>query len=81
MRSRDGNYSLYGFAGKKAAVLVFMGTDCPLARLYAPRLVELNRDYRAHGVAFLGIYSNAHESDAAIAEAGARVFPRFPGSS
>jgi peroxiredoxin/mono/diheme cytochrome c family protein len=60
--------SLYGFAGKKAVVLVFMGTDCPLARLYAPRLVELNHDYRARGVTFLGIYSNAHESDTDIAE-------------
>ena len=41
--------TLYGFAGKKAVVLVFLGTDCPLANLYAPRLVELNRAYRSRG--------------------------------
>ena len=59
---------LYGFAGKKAAVLVFLGADCPLAKVYAPRLAELNRDYRARGVAFVGINSNAHESEDAIRE-------------
>src|SRR5271157_2886805 len=71
-------FTLYGFAGKKAAVLIFMGTDCPLGRLYAPRLVELNRDYRARGVAFLGIYSNAHESDTEIAEQARRFSIDFP---
>ncbi len=71
-------FTLYGFAGKKAAILVFMGTDCPLARLYAPRLVELNRDYRARGVAFVGIYSNAHESDTDIAEQARAFSIDFP---
>ena len=70
--------SLYGFVGKKAVVLVFMGTDCPIAKLYAPRLVELNRDYRPHGVAFLGIYSNAHESDTEIAEQARTLAIDFP---
>ena len=32
--------SLYGFAGKPGAVLVFTGTDCPLGNLYLPRLIE-----------------------------------------
>ena len=27
--------TLYGYAGKRAVVLVFLGTDCPLANLYA----------------------------------------------
>ena len=60
--------SLYGFAGKKAAVLVFLGTECPLAELYAPRLAELDREFRARGVAFVGINSNAHDSEAQIAD-------------
>src|SRR5436309_10047337 len=54
--------SLYGFAGKKAAVLVFLGAECPLAELYAPRLSELDREFRAKGVAFVGLNSNAHDS-------------------
>ena len=60
--------TLYGFAGKKAVVLVFLGTDCPLANLYAPRLVELNHAYRNRGVVFLGINANAHETETAIRE-------------
>ena len=60
--------SLYGFAGKKAAVLVFLGAECPLAELYAPRLAELDREFRARGVAFVGINSNAHDSEAQIAD-------------
>lgn len=53
---------LYGFAGKKAVVLVFLGTDCPVANLYVPRLVELNQQYKDKGVVFLAINSNAHET-------------------
>jgi len=71
-------FTLYGFAGKKAAVLVFMGTDCPLARLYAPRLVELNREYRARGIAFMGVFSNAHDSVSDIAEQARTFSIDFP---
>src|SRR5262245_43691208 len=59
--------SLYSFVGKRAIVLVFLGTDCPVANLYVPRLIELNREYRFKGVVFLGIDSNAHESPEEIA--------------
>jgi peroxiredoxin len=70
--------SLFGFFGKKAAVLAFMGSDCPLARLYAPRLAELNREYRQRGVVFLGIYPNAHETEAEIAANAAEFGLDFP---
>jgi peroxiredoxin len=60
--------TLYGFQGRKAIVLVFLGNDCPVGKLYAPRLVELDREYRKQGVVFLGINSNAHETEADIAK-------------
>src|SRR5579883_731279 len=60
--------SLYSFIGKKAIVLVFLGTDCPVGNLYVPRLIELNRAYHAKGVVFLGINSNAHETPADVAK-------------
>lgn len=59
---------LYGYRGKKAVVLVFLGTDCPVGNLYAPRLGELARAYRDKGVAFLGINSNARETAEQVAE-------------
>ncbi|WP_406699505.1 redoxin domain-containing protein [Singulisphaera sp. Ch08] len=60
--------SLYGFAGKKAVVLAFLGTDCPVGNLYAPRLAELSKAYQDKGVVFLGINSNAQETVDQVAE-------------
>ena len=59
--------SLYNFIGKRAIVLVFLGTDCPVGNLYVPRLIELNRDYKGKGIVFLGINSNAHETREQVA--------------
>lgn len=43
---------------KKAIVLVFLGTECPVARLYVPTLAEQHEQFRREGVQFLGIYSD-----------------------
>ncbi|HEX6985167.1 MAG TPA: redoxin domain-containing protein, partial [Planctomycetaceae bacterium] len=48
--------------GKRAVVLAFVGTECPLARLYAPRLADLARTYEGQGVAVVGIDPN-HQDD------------------
>jgi peroxiredoxin/mono/diheme cytochrome c family protein len=55
-------HTLYGYQGRKAIVLVFLGNECPVSNLYVPRLNELNNEYRKKGVVFLGINSNAHET-------------------
>jgi peroxiredoxin/mono/diheme cytochrome c family protein len=60
--------TLYGYQGKKAIVLVFMGVDCPVGNLYTPRLIELSREYLSKGVVFLGISSNAHEPEGVVAK-------------
>jgi peroxiredoxin len=54
---------LYGFQGRKAIVLVFLGNECPVGSLYIPRLVEINREFSKKGVVILGINSNAHETE------------------
>ena len=71
-------YSLYGFAGKKGAVLIFMGTECPVGNVYAPRLIELNHEYRSKGFVFLGINSNAGDSESEIAEHAKQFELDFP---
>ena len=43
-------------------VLCFLGTECPLARLYGPRLEALSQKYAAAGVRFMGINSNRQDS-------------------
>ena len=68
LKDADGkNVSLYSFRGKLGVVLVFMGTDCPVGNLYAPRLAELNQKYKDKKVVFLGINSNAQETAAQVA--------------
>jgi peroxiredoxin len=59
---------LYGFAGKKAAVIVFVGTGCPISDLYLPRFAELARKYESAGIPFLAIDSNSGETAAKVAE-------------
>ncbi len=71
-------YSLYGFAGKKGVVLIFMGTECPVGNVYAPRMVVLNHEYRAKGIVFLGINSNAGDTEAEVAEHAKQYELDFP---
>ena len=65
--------SLSSFQGKKASVLVFLGTECPVGNQYLPRLAEIAKAYEPKGVVVLGINSNAHETPEQIA-AHAREF-------
>ena len=46
-------------AGKRATVLVFLGTECPVSNKYAPTVAALERQYRAKGVRFVAVYPNA----------------------
>src|SRR5262249_26865273 len=54
--------SLRDFADRKIVVLAFLGTECPLAKLYGPRLAGLAAKYGDKGVAFVGIDSNRQDS-------------------
>src|SRR5262245_57647950 len=63
---RGASQSLDELADKKLVVLAFLGTECPLARLYAPRLSKLNEEFSPQGVAFLGINANQQDSASEI---------------
>lgn len=54
--------SLADFADRKAVVVLFLGTECPLVKLYANRLNALAKDYAERGVAVVGINSNRQDS-------------------
>jgi peroxiredoxin len=60
--------SLSEFRDSKLVVLAFLGTECPLAKIYAPRLEALAKEYASKGVAVVGIDSNLQDS---ITEIGA----------
>lgn len=75
---RGKQVSLDNFRDQPIVVLVFLGTECPLAKLYGPRLVQLAKDYESRGVAFIGINSNSQDSITEIA-AHARIHKiKFP---
>lgn len=69
---RGKSHSLDDFKDRKLIVLAFLGTECPLAKLYSPRLVELAAEFDDRGVAFVGINANRQDSITEIA-AHARV--------
>lgn len=64
---RGKTHSLSDHKKSKVVVIAFLGTDCPLAKLYGHRLGELQREYGPKGVAFLGINANSHEGITAVA--------------
>jgi peroxiredoxin len=54
--------SLGGFKDRKAVVVFFVDTECPVAALYAPTQIELHRKFAAKGVQFVAINSSAQDS-------------------
>lgn len=46
----------------KLLVVAFIGTECPLMQLYAPRLEKLSQAYNSRGVRFVAIDSNHQDS-------------------
>src|SRR5437660_11171943 len=79
LQNVDGQgHSLHGYKDKKAVVVVFVGTECPIANLYLPSLVELHKKYAGKGIQFLAINSNDQDTAAAVsAHARERKLP-FP---
>src|SRR5262245_45355978 len=59
-------HSLSDLGDKELVVVVFLGTQCPLAKLYGPRLAELAAEFEPRGVGFLSIDANARDSLADI---------------
>lgn len=61
-----GERSLSALAGKKATVLVFLSTECPISNAYVPALRELATNHADAGLQIIGINSNAGQSLKAI---------------
>ncbi|MBX7168191.1 MAG: redoxin domain-containing protein [Pirellulales bacterium] len=71
-------HALADYSDAKLVVLAFIGTECPLVRLYAPRLRELAEQYASQGVQFFAVSSNRQDSItelAAFARESAWPFP------
>jgi len=71
-------HSLAEFKESDVVVVAFLGTECPLAKLYAPRMEQLWQEYRDRGVAFLGVNSNRQDSITELAAHARRHGITFP---
>lgn len=58
--------SLKSLAGKNGTVLIFIAVQCPVSNAYNERMEKLAEDYKAKGIAVVGINSNMAEDAAAV---------------
>jgi peroxiredoxin len=72
------NRSLADYRDHKAVVLVFLGTQCPIANSYAEPLSQLAAKYDAKGVRFLGVNANPEEDLAAVRQHAQEYRLSFP---
>ena len=69
--------ALHDYQEAKVVVLAVLGTECPLAKLYGPRLQELDDRFGSE-VAFIGINANTQDSITEIAAYARRHKIAFP---
>jgi peroxiredoxin len=70
--------SLAEWGDKPVLVVVFLGTECPLAKLYGQKLGEMEKTYAKRGVQFIGINSNQQDTLQEIAGYGTKFGVKFP---
>lgn len=75
---RGKEFSLDNLREAKVVVVAFLGVECPLAKLYARRLEELQRDYADRGVKFIGVDSNRQDSVTELANYARAQEVSFP---
>ncbi|MDB5386539.1 MAG: alkyl hydroperoxide reductase/Thiol specific antioxidant/Mal allergen [Planctomycetaceae bacterium] len=79
LKSPDGAVvELHSQATPQLTVICFLGTECPLARLYGPRLSNLERKFAAQKVRFVGIDSNSQDSPDEVREFAKEHHLSFP---
>jgi peroxiredoxin/mono/diheme cytochrome c family protein len=79
LKDTNGDHvSLSGFKDKKAVVVVFAGTECPINNQYMARLSELHKVYADRGVQFLMINSNRQDTAERVAEHAKQYAIPFP---
>ena len=59
---RGRKWQLEDFSSDKYLIVAFLGTECPLAKLYAARLQSMSGELANQGVRILGVMSNRHDS-------------------
>ena len=61
----------------KPVVIAFLGTECPLAKLYGPKLQTLAERF-SNDVVFVGVCSNVQDSPTEVAQYANKAGITFP---
>lgn len=75
---RGAAWKLKDVPSKNLVVVAFLGTECPLAKLYGPRLNKLQAEFGKRGVTFIGINSNTQDSLQEISNYVAKHQIKYP---
>lgn len=67
---RGRKWTLADFADSEVLVVAFLGTECPLAKLYGNRLSQLEDTFRDRKVRVIGVNSNSQDSLEEVAQFG-----------
>lgn len=78
VESRGATVSLAELTKHPLVVVAFVGIECPVAKLYAPRLEELKAKFQDKNVAFLAIDSNRQDTIAELAAFARAAGLSFP---
>jgi peroxiredoxin len=70
--------SLKSLAGKNGTVLLFIAVQCPVSNAYNERMEKLAQDYKAKGIAVVGINANVAEDAAAVKKHASEHSLTFP---
>jgi len=71
-------HSLKSLAGKNGTVVIFIAVQCPVSNAYNERMEKLAEDYKAKGIAVVGINANVSEDAAAVKAHAAEHHLTFP---
>jgi peroxiredoxin len=75
---RGKSHRLSDYQESKVVVLAFLGTGCPLVKLYGPKLEQVSQKYQPRGVTILGMNANRQDSITNIAAYARRQQITFP---
>lgn len=75
---RGASWKLQDVPEDHLVVIAFLGTECPLAKLYGPRLNQLQTEFSKRKVTFVGINSNTQDSLTEITDYIAKHKIKYP---
>ncbi len=75
---RGRTWTLDDFEDSSLLIVAFLGTECPLAKLYSVRLRDIANEYSAKSVRVIAVMSNRQDSLAEIGSFASRQQLEFP---